>query len=138
MDAPRPTKDRAKSLRRAMSLPEVLLGRAIKGRQLAGLHFRKQHPMGPYVLDFYCDAEKLAVEVDGSDHDFGDRPPRDKWRDAWLSARGVRTLRISALLAVQDADDATRTIMGFLEDEQRPAGLNPLRPGAYPHRSTSP
>ena len=117
MDAPRSTKDRAKSLRRAMSLPEVLLWRAIKGRQLAGLHFRKQHPIGSYVLDFYCDAARLAVEVDGSDHDFGDRPLRDERRDAWLLRRGVRTLRISALLVLQDVDDATRTIMGFLEDQ---------------------
>ena len=66
---------------------------------------------------FYCDAAKLAVEVDGSDHDFGDRPLRDQRRDAWLLRRGVMTLRISAMLVLQDVDDATRTIMGFLEDE---------------------
>ena len=47
-----------------MSLPEVLLWKAIKGRQLRGLQFRRQHPLGPYILDFYCGAEKLAVEVD--------------------------------------------------------------------------
>ena len=53
MDGSRVTKDRAKTLRRAMSLPEVLLWKAIKGRQVNGLHFRKQHPVGVYVLDFY-------------------------------------------------------------------------------------
>ena len=52
-----------------MSLPEVLLWKAIKGGARSnGLHFRKQHPIGPYVLDFYCDAAKLAVEVDGANH----------------------------------------------------------------------
>jgi very-short-patch-repair endonuclease len=77
-----------------MSLPEVLLWRVPKGRKMEGLHFRKQHPVGPYVLDFYCDARKLAVEVDGGSHGFGDRPDRDDRRDAWLAERGVRTLRV--------------------------------------------
>ena len=116
MDAPRTTKDRAKVLRRDMSLPEVLLWRAIKGRKLDGLHFRKQHPIGPYILDFFCDAERLAVEVDGDSHNFGDRPERDERRDAWLMANGVRTLRISAVLVLKDVDDATRTIIGYLEE----------------------
>lgn len=115
MDAPRTTKDRAKSLRREMSLPEVLLWKAIKGRKLQGLHFRKQHPIGPYVLDFYCDAERLAVEVDGSAHSFGDRPERDERRDAWLLAHGIVTLRISAALILDDVDDAVRTILAHLD-----------------------
>ena len=115
MDAPRITKDRAKTLRHQMSLPEVLLWKAIKNRQLQGLHFRKQHPIGPYVLDFYCDAEKLAVEVDGSSHSFGERPERDERRDAWLRSQGVVTLRISASLVLQDLDAAVRTILGHLE-----------------------
>jgi very-short-patch-repair endonuclease len=115
MDAPRTTKDFAKSLRRQMSLPEVLLWKAIKGRKLNGLQFRKQHPVGPYVLDFYCEAARLAVEVDGGSHDFGDRPERDDRRDAWLLARGVRTLRLSASLILTDVDDATRTIIARIE-----------------------
>ena len=98
-----------------MSLPEVLLWNAIKGRRVNGLQFRKQHPIGPYVLDFYCDREKLAVEVDGGFHDFGDRPERDQRRDSWLAANGVRTLRLSASLILADVDDATRTIIGQIE-----------------------
>jgi very-short-patch-repair endonuclease len=123
MDAPRTTKDFAKSLRRQMSLPEVLLWRAIKGRKLNGLQFRKQHPIGPYVLDFYCDAARLAVEVDGGSHDFGDRPERDERRDAWMLERGVRTLRLSASLILADVDDAARTIIAHIEggDDADPA-----------------
>ena len=119
MDAPRTTKDFAKGLRRQMSLPEVLLWKAIKGRKLIGLQFRKQHPVGPYVLDFYCDARKLAIEVDGGSHGFGDRPERDGRRDTWLSERGVRTLRLSAALILADVDDATRTIVGYLDGVDR-------------------
>ena len=102
-----------------MSLPEVLLWKAIKGRKLIGLQFRKQHPVGPYVLDFYCDARKLAIEVDGGSHGFGDRPERAGRRDTWLSERGVRTLRLSAELILADVDDATRTIIGCLEGADR-------------------
>ena len=115
MDAPRTTKDRAKTLRRQMSLPEVLLWRALKGRKLQGRRVRRQHPIGPYVLDFYCDAEKLAIEVDGASHSFGDRPERDDRRGAWLRAQGVTTLRLSASLILDDVDDAVRTILGHLE-----------------------
>jgi very-short-patch-repair endonuclease len=115
VDGSRLTKDRAKALRRTMSLPEVLLWKAIKGGAVDRLHFRKQHPMGPYVLDSYCDAAKLAVEVDGADHDAGDRPERDARRDAWLAARGVATLRLPASLVLEDVDAAVRTIAGYLQ-----------------------
>jgi len=118
MDGSRVTKDRARTLRREMSLPEVLLWKAIKGRRLSGLHFRKQHPLGPYVLDFYCDAERLAIEVDGSSHSGGDRPERDERRDAWLSAQGIATLRLPARLILRDVDDAVRTIVGYIENRK--------------------
>jgi very-short-patch-repair endonuclease len=116
MDAPDETRDFAKILRRKLSLPEGLLWRALRAHKLDGLHFRKQHPIGPYILDFYCDSQKLAVEVDGQSHGFGDRPERDDRRDAWLAAKGVRTLRISAELVLHDVDDAVNTIRGLLEE----------------------
>jgi very-short-patch-repair endonuclease len=115
MDGSRVTKDRAKALRRPMSLPEVLLWKAIKCGAVDRLHFRKQHPIGPYVLDFYCDAAKLAVEVDGASHGAGDRPVRDERRDAWLAAQGIATLRLPASLILRDVDAAVRTISGYLQ-----------------------
>ena len=115
MDGSRVTKDLAKALRRTMSLPEVLLWKAIKGGAVDRLHFRKQHPIGPYILDFYCDAAKLAVEVDGASHGAGDRPVRDERRDAWLAAQGIATLRLPASLILRDVDAAVRTIAGYLQ-----------------------
>jgi len=115
MDGSRVTKDRAKALRRTMSLPEVLLWKAIKGGVVDRLQFRKQHPMGPYVLDFYCHAVKLAVEVDGASHSLGDRPERDVARDAWLAQHGVATLRLPASLILRDVDAAVSTIRGYLQ-----------------------
>jgi len=115
MDGSRVTKDRAKALRRAMSLPEVLLWKAIKGGALDRLHFRKQHPIGPYILDFYCEAATLAIEVDGASHGAGDRPVRDERRDAWLAAQGIATLRLPASLILRDVDAAVRSIAGYLQ-----------------------
>jgi very-short-patch-repair endonuclease len=64
----------ARRLRRTMSLPEVLLWTQLRGKPL-GIKFRKQHPVGDYVVDFYCAEKQLAVEIDGIAHDMGDRPP---------------------------------------------------------------
>lgn len=61
MEAPGRTRLFARALRGKMTLPEVLLWKALKGRQLNGLHFRRQHPLGPYVLDFYCDAAVATI-----------------------------------------------------------------------------
>ncbi len=106
-----------------MSLPEVLLWQAIRGRRLEGIRFRRQHPLGPYVLDFYCPEHAVCVEVDGAAHRTEDRPRRDAARDAWLAARGIRTLRLPASVVLDEVDDAVRTIAAFV-------GAGPLRPSA--------
>src|SRR3990167_1104689 len=106
MDAPDPTRQFAKSLRGQMSLPEVLLWRQLRGRRLEGLRFRRQHPLGPFILDFYCAEAKLAVEVDGASHHVGSRPERDAYRDRWLAESGVRTLRLPASYVLSDLNSA--------------------------------
>ena len=58
--------------------------------------FRRQHPIGPYVLDFYCAKARLAIEIDGASHEFGDRPQRDERRDAWLKEHGITVVHIPA------------------------------------------
>jgi very-short-patch-repair endonuclease len=88
MRAPEVTFSRARGLRRAMSLPEVVLWQALRKRRLAGLRVRRQHPMGSYILDFYYPSARLALEVDGLAHDGANRQRRDRDRDAWLARRG--------------------------------------------------
>jgi very-short-patch-repair endonuclease len=100
---------RSKVLRRELTLPEVLLWQALR-RKGTGHHWRKQHPAGPYTLDFYCDAAKLCVEVDGEAHGRGDRPGRDLRRDAWLAAEGVATLRIPAAEVLGNLDGVLRWV----------------------------
>src|SRR5687768_3280166 len=89
------TVEKARTLRRAMTRPEARLWQFLRTRP-AGLKFRRQHPVGPYVLDFYCPQARLAIEVDGVAHDMGDMPVRDERCDAWLKERGLRILRIPA------------------------------------------
>lgn len=84
-----------------MSLPEVLLWQSLRQRP-GGLKIRRQHPIGAYVVDFYVPKRKLAIEIDGSAHDMGDRPARDERRNAWLTNRGFRLLRISAKEVLAD------------------------------------
>jgi very-short-patch-repair endonuclease len=110
MQAPEATVRRARQLRRDMSPPEARLWMALRGKQADGLRFRRQHPLGPFVLDFYCDSVRLAVEVDGFAHVTADRPQRDARRDDWLAARGVRTLRIDA----RDVRDELDGVVGLI------------------------
>jgi very-short-patch-repair endonuclease len=88
-------------MRKALSLPEVLLWQALKARP-GGFKFRKQHGAGPYVADFYCHEARLIIEVDGENHDFGDRPERDRSRDAWFAERGLDVLHIPAREVLSD------------------------------------
>ncbi|MCP4382797.1 MAG: DUF559 domain-containing protein [Hyphomicrobiales bacterium] len=73
--------------------------------------FRRQHPVGPYVIDFYCAAARLAAEIDGWSHAAGDRSERDERRDAWLRERGIRTLRIPALEVMQQCDETVERVV---------------------------
>jgi very-short-patch-repair endonuclease len=74
-----------------------MLWKALRGRRLEGLKFRRQHPLGPYILDFYCPDVGLAVELDGETHDDPVRRARDRARDQWLREQQIRVLRISAM-----------------------------------------
>src|SRR5947199_9883447 len=102
MRAPDGTFSRARQLRREMTLPEVVLWRALRKRQLAGGRFRRQHPIGPYILDFYCPAVRLAIEVDGLAHDSAAVVRHDERRRAWLAEQGVRVMRIRASDVLRD------------------------------------
>ncbi len=87
---------RASRMRRALTPPEARLWTQLKGGGLEGLKFRRQHPVGPYILDFYCHAACLAVEVDGAAHDDPDQIAHDARRTAWLKVQGIEVLRVRA------------------------------------------
>jgi len=67
--------------------------RWLRDRRFSGYKFRRQHPVGDYVLDFYCEEAQLNVELDGSQHGFPDRRKHDMEREAFLKSRGIKTVR---------------------------------------------
>src|SRR5687767_6685394 len=121
----------ARRLRREMTLPEVILWQAIR-KQPSGVKFRRQHPSGAYILDFFCSDARLAIEVDGEAHSRGNQPKRDEVRDAWLLAAGIRTLRIPAVEILKDADAVVRWI--FAEAAPRLPLHHPAVPDGPPPR----
>jgi very-short-patch-repair endonuclease len=72
-------------------------------RRPDGLKFRRQHPIGPYIADFYCPAAKLIVEIDGQSHSTNERSRHDARRAVWLKEQGLEVIRFSAI-------DVTKTI----------------------------
>ncbi len=76
-----------------MTLPERTLWSLLR-RERLGLRFRRQHAIGPFILDFYCPSAKLCVEVDGPAH--AEQAEYDLRRDRWLMDRGIRVLRVLA------------------------------------------
>jgi very-short-patch-repair endonuclease len=85
---------RARSLRKNMSDAERKLWHRLRGKQIDGARFRRQHPIGPYIVDFVCLERRLIVEVDGGQHTDGAHMARDARRDQWLQAEGYRVVRV--------------------------------------------
>ena len=128
LTGPGSTIAKARKLRRTMSLPEVLLWQELRKRQ-GGLKWRKQHPAGPFILDFVCLEARLAVEVDGEAHGRGANPAHDETRDEWLMAQGYRTLRIPAREILRNMEDALAYILAHCQPLHRPADGPPPRTG---------
>ena len=91
----------------------------IRGRKLDGWKFRRQHPIGPYWVDFYCPAARLIVEIDGPTHEDDRKWAYDVRRQAWLEAAGYRVLRIPVIWIDQDADEAVDSILIVLEEQEK-------------------
>jgi very-short-patch-repair endonuclease len=83
--------ERAHKLRQEATDVERWLWQRLRRAQIDGASFRRQHPAGNYILDFYCPALRLAIELDGGQH--ATAVQRDRVRDAWLSRQGVTLLR---------------------------------------------
>ena len=113
---------RARALRRQMSLPEALLWRLLKARPM-GLKFRNQHPLGDYVVDFYCHIAKTVIEIDGISHQMGNQPQFDERRDASLRLLGFRVVRILATDVLKDPDEVAASIVAHCNDIPPPSAL---------------
>jgi very-short-patch-repair endonuclease len=107
----------AKLMRRAPTEAERRLWYALRAKRLQGGKWRRQHPMPPYVLDFYCYAARLVVEVDGGQHG----EARDMRRGRWLEARGLKVLRFWNDEVMRD----TASVLEVILDATRVRTLSP-------------
>ena len=108
LTGPGATIGRARVLRKNLTLPEGLLWSELRKRP-GGFKFRRQHPAGPFILDFVCLSAQLVIEVDGAFHDFS--AARDEERDKWLVNQGFRTIRVRAKDVLQDLDGVLQLIL---------------------------
>jgi very-short-patch-repair endonuclease len=83
----------ARNLRQRESWGERLMWAWLRDRRFTGYKFRRQHPLGPYILDFFCTGAKLDVEVDVFQHGSPDNQVNDTTRDAFLQDQGIKVLR---------------------------------------------
>ena len=85
--------ERARELRRQQTPAEARLWAHLRGKQLHGLKFRRQHPLGRFIVDFYCPSRTLAVELDGHSH--AEQEDYDRARTEWLESQGNRVIRFT-------------------------------------------
>jgi very-short-patch-repair endonuclease len=108
----------ARELRKEPTDSEAILWDALRGRQLDGYKFRRQQPIGAFVVDFYCDEAALVVEVDGPIH--RQQRAADRERDEILGSLGLRVLRLPAEVVEMDIPMALEQIKRRLHRDSRP------------------
>ena len=106
------TKALARRLRTEMTDAEKHLWRHLRMRQMAGMKFRRQHPLGVYLLDFVCLEAKLVIEVDGGQH--AEQADADRSRTAWIELQGFKVLRFWNHEVLQEIESVTRVIFEAL------------------------
>ncbi|MDX8524695.1 DUF559 domain-containing protein [Mesorhizobium sp. MSK_1335] len=101
----------AKSMRRSMTDAELKLWNELRAHRLMGMSFRRQVPVGPYIVDFACSAHRLIVEVDGSQHADAEHLRHDEARSVYLSASGWTILRFWNDDVIRDIDNVCQHIV---------------------------
>jgi very-short-patch-repair endonuclease len=133
-------KARARELRQNMTYAEVLLWNRLKRRQMLGFDFDRQRPIGEYVVDFYCKALRLAIEVDGRTHDYKER--EDAGRQQGLERLGVRFLRFWNSEVKNDMRSVLERIAAGIRERQQemssPPAVMPVPSTQHGSRSSGP
>lgn len=110
----------ARALRRDMTDCERKLWSRLRGKQLGGLQFYRQKPLGEFIVDFYCPSAKLVIEVDGGQHFTEVQRRRDQEREQYLAKEGLRMVRISNLNVIQNMGSVLEMIHSVLCDQISP------------------
>jgi very-short-patch-repair endonuclease len=107
-------KERRRSLRSNMPRAEILIWSKLKNKQLGGLKFRRQHSMGPYILDFYCPAFRFAIEIDGDTHAGEEEERKDRIRQRYIESLGVQFIRFSNSEVIENIEGVLEKILSIL------------------------
>ncbi|MCP3665578.1 MAG: endonuclease domain-containing protein [Gammaproteobacteria bacterium] len=110
-------KTRSRKLRSSMTDAEIALWLKLRRKQLHGLQFYRQKPLGNFIVDFYCPAAQLVIEIDGGQHYTEDGAIRDGLRDAYLESLRLRVLRFSNIDVLTNMDGVIAAIVRHLETE---------------------
>jgi very-short-patch-repair endonuclease len=121
----------ARQLRKKETWAEKLVWRWLRNRRFNGYKFRRQHPIGDYLLDFFCEEAELAIELDGSGHGYPGQRNHDVEREKFLKSRGIKTLRFWNSHLLRNAQSIRDTI--FKELQKRaphplPDYTQPMKP----------
>jgi very-short-patch-repair endonuclease len=111
LDAPEIRFSRARNLRRVMTEAEKVLWEYLKNRKAGGGKFRRQHPLGSYIADFYCHEKRLVVEVDGEIHLNPETAEKDENRTAVLERYGIEVIRFSNQEVLENAQSVVQSII---------------------------
>jgi very-short-patch-repair endonuclease len=111
LDAPEIHFSRARNLRRSMTEAEKVLWGYLQNRKAGGYKFRRQHPLGSYIADFYCHEKRLVVEVDGEIHLNPETVEKDENRTAVLERYGIAVIRFSNQEVLEDTESVVQSII---------------------------
>ena len=103
-------KRKARQLRKNMTDSERVLWSRLRGKQLSGVQFYRQKPIGEYIVDFFAPRTKLVVEVDGSQHLEGEQAEKDRYRDEYLATVGLKVLRFNSREVLTETDEVVEVI----------------------------
>jgi len=134
---PRKTLQFARDLRQRQTDAENLLWRVVRNRSLDGFKFRRQKPLGPYIVDFYCAEAKLAVELDGGGHLDEPQILHDRQRDSFLGRKGVLVLRYSNRELFTETEAVLEDIWNALQERGPSCAPSPCPSPAKRERGLS-
>jgi very-short-patch-repair endonuclease len=104
-------KEKAQQLRKNLTDSELTLWSRLRNKQLAGVQFYRQKPIGKHIVDFYSPRAKLVVEVDGSQHMQSNHFHKDRSRDEYLSSLGLKVLRFNSREVLKESDAVVEIIL---------------------------
>jgi very-short-patch-repair endonuclease len=111
----------ARAMRADATDAERLIWMLIRNRRLAGAKFRRQHPFGPYIVDFVCVEARLAIEIDGGQHWADAQQRRDARRTAFLEERGVCVLRFTNREVLVETEGVLEAIWRSIVERSEPS-----------------